>query len=162
MGGVCVDTNNDTIYFCDFTHHAVRAISPEGYVYTLVRGITGASADEDAEAEETLPFPLMYGGQTAVIHGISNGESIKLPSSLLYLAKCAKMLCSTAPLPIYFISFINSSARIDPPARSHPLGIVFDKFAALRGQPRLLVLDRHRVIEVKLDAASMVWRAFDL
>jgi hypothetical protein len=59
VGGVCVDTNNDTVYFCDYTHHAVRAISPEGYVYTLVRG-AGASAEEDAEAEETLPFPLRY------------------------------------------------------------------------------------------------------
>lgn len=26
----------DTIYFCDYAHGAIRAISPEGYVYTLV------------------------------------------------------------------------------------------------------------------------------
>jgi hypothetical protein len=76
VGGVCVDTNNDTIYFCDYTHHAVRAISPEGYVYTLVRG-AGASAEEDAEAEETLPFPLRYGDPVAVNQSTMNSEYMK-------------------------------------------------------------------------------------
>jgi hypothetical protein len=26
----------DTVYFCDYAHGAIRAISPEGYVYTIV------------------------------------------------------------------------------------------------------------------------------
>jgi hypothetical protein len=35
VAGICVDPF-DTIYFCDYAHGAIRAISPEGYVYTLV------------------------------------------------------------------------------------------------------------------------------
>ena len=35
VAGLTTDTH-DTIYFCDYAHGAVRAISPDGFVYTLV------------------------------------------------------------------------------------------------------------------------------
>jgi hypothetical protein len=47
----------DTIYFCDFAHGAIRAISPEGHVYTLV------CADPDytqATFEFAAPFGIHF------------------------------------------------------------------------------------------------------
>lgn len=38
---------------------------------------------------------------------------------------------------------------------SSPVGLVFDEFAWHAGQPRLFVLDRHRVIQVDLDPNSI-------
>jgi hypothetical protein len=77
-------------------------------------------------------------------------------SSLHYfLVKICKIVVLN-PSPDFHFVFRIICLPFRPRPLSHPLGIVFDKFAALRGQPRLLVLDRHRVIEVKLDAASMV------
>jgi hypothetical protein len=76
----------DTVYFCDYAHGAIRAISPEGYVYTLVCADT-------AYTEVSFTF-------------------------------------------------------------SAPFGIVFDRFAYLAGQPRLFVIDFHRLIQIDLDPAS--------
>ncbi len=96
--GLCVDAH-DTVYFCDYTNNAIRAISPEGYVYSIVASHAAQHTD--------VCFDL-----------------------------------------------------------HSPFGILFDHYAAARGQPRLYVLDFHRVVQIDLDPSAMpavrIFLAFSL